>query len=392
MFFRVFGYAVKKRGLIFKFTFFVLIASIVFAAFTHRKYSSSVLLMPPIGEGGEGILTAWMAQLNLPSMISPMTSGATTAQVLADIMESRRLADMLITRLDLKTRFKVEATEDAVKALRARTRVTVTQTGLIKLRVSDEDPVLARDIAAGYVAGLDSLNRFLNFSRAVHTKRFINGQLVEYRAKLDSLRSEISDFQRKNGIVNFDDQVSGAIDLASEIKLRAVLAGIEKDLLKEFTKENSLELKRKEAEYRFLNEQLDKVMNGDSSEGVFVPLVRLPELQKRYAEMQRDLEVSEKVYSFLLQRYEETSIEAARNTPSVQVVDKPDIPERASGLSRKALVALITVVGFIWICGVVMWWGWISESEKSDREAQAFEELREIAARDLERLRSILRL
>ncbi len=392
MLFRLLNYIVARRRFVLWFTIFVFLVSLVYSLVAHPKYSARALLMPPMETGGEGIISAWMTSLNLPSMVASMAPSATTAQIFADIIESRRVAEMIIDELDLKERFKVETTEDAVKELRARTRIKVTQTGLIRLRVTDKNPELAVKIAEQYISGLDSLNRYLNFSRAVRTREFIETQLDKYRKSLDSLRARIADFQRDNGIINIDEQVRGAIDLATEVKLRVVLAGIEKKLLEEVAKESSVELKRKKAEYEFLSEQLSRIMEGDSTDEVFVPLRKLPELQKRYAEMQRDLEVGEQVYSFLLQRYEEAGIDAAKDTPTIQVVDEPQLPEKPSGLPRAAFVLIATIAGALWISVVFALIGWMENKDKEPKEEEAFKELKGIISRDLDGLKRFLRL
>jgi uncharacterized protein involved in exopolysaccharide biosynthesis len=133
-------------------------------------------------------------------------------------------------------------------------------------------------------------------------------------------------------------------------------------------------------------------MEGDSSEAVFVPLKRLPELYQRYASLQRDLAVNERVYSFLSERYEESGIDRARTTPSVQVVDEPNLPQRHAGFPRWAIVPVVTAVGFIWITGLLAWWGWMNTRQRSTEESRAFEEVVGIAREDLVKLRRFLKL
>ncbi len=392
MYFRILKYIVEHRKIVLFVTACALVLSLIYTMISGVQYSSEALLMPPIQQGTEGILSAWMASFNLPAMITPASGSLTTSQILADILESRRLAEYIIENLDLKSYYGVEKTEDALKELRARTKVSVTQTGLIELRVKDKDPEFAMKLARLYISGLDSLNRYLSFSRAVQTRDFISRQLESYRARLDSLRIEISEYQKKHGIVNIDEQVRGAIDLATEVKLKVVLAEIEKRLLEEFTRESSFELRRKKAEYRLLNEQLNKIMEGDTSYAVFIPLRRLPELYRRYAEMQRDLEVTEQVYSFLLQRYEETGIDVARDTPTIQVVDEPRIAEKPTGFPAPLIVLLTTLVAFIWMVGILAWIGWIQLRDKVPEEERAFEELKSILSDDIARVRRFLKI
>jgi tyrosine-protein kinase Etk/Wzc len=392
MFFRLMAYVVRHRTLVVRGTAVFFVAAVVYVIAVGHSYEARTLLMPPVQESSEGALSAWMTKLNLPTMVAPGTAGATSAQILGDILKSRRLAEMIIGRLSLKDHYRTKVLDDAVRELGSRTGVAVTETGLIHLRVTDRDPEYAMRIAEAYVTGLDSLNRFLQYSRAEQTREFISRQLVSYRDELQATRREIASFQGKHGIVDFDEQVRGAIDVAADLKVRAVLAGIERDLVKEYSLASSLELKRKNAEYENLTAQLDKIMSGDSSGAVFIPLKRFPALVQRYAELQRDLEVGERVYSYLLERYEEAGIEQARTTPVVQVVDEPSLPERPSGRPKWLIVLVVTVVGFLWSAAAVAWWGWVQQREATPDERRALGELETAVRSDVRWLRRKLRL
>lgn len=389
--FQMLRYILLRRRVVLWVTLVFFCAGLVIALLAESTYETRALLMPPLEEGREGLLAAWMAKMNLPSMVSPMSAGSATAAILVDVLRSRSLAEMIIESFDLMERYEVSTMDDAVRLLGGQTSITHSTTGLITLRVRDEEPMMAREIARAYIAGLDSLNRRLQFSRAEQTMRFIQDQLVRYRNRLERLRADIASFQREQGVVDFEEQVRGAIDIAASLKVKTVVAGIELELLREFTTEDASELRRKEAEYRNLTEQLELIMEGDSSDAVFVPLRRLPALHQRYAAMQRDLEVDERVYSFLRERYEESGIDRARTTPSVQVVDRPYLPQKPAGLPRWGLVLIVTAIGFVWIVAMLAWWGWLNVKQRTGEEARAFEEIAALARSDFGRIRRFLR-
>ncbi len=392
MVFRLLNYVVQRRTVVVRVTLVFFVAALLYVFVSGRTYVAHALLLPPAEEGGEGVLSAWMEKLNLPSVVSPGTAGSTSAALLGDILTSRRLGEMIINELSLKEHFKTGSLDDALRGLRARTGTVVTETGLIRLSVSDKDPAYALKIARAYIAGLDSINRFLQGSRAEQTREFMGAQIAMYREQIQRERHEIASFQGTNNIVDIDEQVRGAIDVAADLKVRTVLAGIERDLLKDFTYSNSMELRRKETEYENLTKQLKNVMNGDSAGAVFIPLKRLPSLAQKYAAMQADLEVDNHVYSYLLERYEQAGIDKARTTPVVQVVDEPVLPEKPSGMPRWLLVLIVTGVGFAWIVAMIGWWGWIQGRQKSSDEERAFADLTSTIRGDWESVRRRLRL
>lgn len=392
MSFRLLLYVIHNRRIVLWVTFTFFLGSLLYVILADREYESKALLMPPLEESSEGLIAARMAQLNLPAMVIPVTPGATSASVLADILGSRRLAESVINTLSLKQRYKAETMDEALRELRSKRKISVTSTGLINLTMKDKEPEMAESIARHHISGLDSLNRYLQFTRAARTMDFISGQIERYRVQLGAIRDEMARFQEEHGIIDFNEQVKGAIEVASDLKVRTILAEIERDLLREFAMQDAIELRRKDAEYQNLVAQLNQIMEGDTSEAVFFSLRQLPELYQRYAALQRDLEVNERIYSFLLERYEEAGIDKARNTPTVYIVDEPNFPEKPAGLQRWAIVLILSCIGFVWSSIVLAWWGWMGKRERSEEEEQAFQDLAEIAKQDLQKLRSILKI
>ena len=386
MFFRLLQYVVQRRRLVGIVTLAFFTVGLAYVLISGRTYEAHALLLPPIEEGGEGVLAAWMTRMNIPSVVAPVSAGSTSAELLADILQSRRLAEMIVDQLALREHFKVGNLDEAIGELQARTSTTVTNSGLIRLSVRDRDPEYALSMAQAYVTGLDSLNRYLQYSRAERMKEFLQKQIAKYRGQLQTVREGIAQFQARNNIINFGEQVRGAIDVAADLKVRTILAEIERDLVKEFTYQDAGELKRKDAEFRNLERQLKNIVSGDSAGAVFIPLERLPELTQQYAEMQRDLDVGERVYSYLLERYEETTIDKARTMPVVQVVDDPALPEKPSGTPGPLKVLVVTLIGFLWTVATVGWWGWVQNKEKSSGEERALADLRATALHDIERV------
>jgi uncharacterized protein involved in exopolysaccharide biosynthesis len=392
MFIRFLNAIVKRRRFVGWAVLVFFVAGTVYALARGNVYESKTLLLPPVEEGGQGILSAWMAKLNLPAIMTPVSAGMTSAAILGDIIASRHLCEMIVDSLALREHYGSKNLDGAIRKLRAGTKTAVTETGLIRLSVRDRDPEYARRIAEAYIAGLDSLNRFLQRSRADETRTFVARQLETYGGRLQTLRREISAFQGKNNIVDFDEQVRGAIQVAADLKVRSILAGIERDLMSEFTQRDATELRRKAAEHENLNRQLGRLMSGDSAGAVFVPLKRLPALAQQFAAMQRDLEVNERIYSYLLERYEEAGIEQTRTTSVVQIVDAPSLPEEPAGVPLPLVVAIVTALGFVWSAATAGWWEWTISRAKSSSEERAFGELRAVLESDAARLRRALKL
>ncbi|MBN2184242.1 MAG: hypothetical protein JW746_02840 [Candidatus Krumholzibacteriota bacterium] len=390
--FRIFHYLLKKRKIIGLAGLILAVISLVYLLIADPQYKSKALLMPPLEEGMEGLLGAWMANMDLPAMVLPMAAGSTTAALLVDILESRKLAEMVVESVDLIHWYKTDSIDEALKELGSRTSFSSSATGMISLSVKDRDPETAMRIATAYISGLDSLNIHLQYTKAESTMGFVSGQIEKYRQLLENSRKDISMFQEEHGVVNFEEQIRGAIDVAAAVKMKSILAEIELDLIREFATDNAVELRRKEMECRNLSLQLTKLMEDDSTTIVFFPLSKMPELYQRYAAIETDLKVNERIYSFLLQRYEESRIDRARTTPSVQVVDSPNTPVKRSGLPVWVTVILFAFAGWIWMSIIFAWWGWISMRDREAEEEIAFNEVVRIAREDISSLRKKLKI
>lgn len=382
----------KKRKAVLAAAALFALAAVIYLLVSDAKYQSSAVIMPPVEEGQQSFLEAWMSNLNLPSMVVPMSAGRTRAQILADILTSRRLRTMVIDSLSLKKWYGTGTTDETLDKLRGATSITVSQTGLIDLSVRDRDPVMASKVAGLYISSLDSLNHMLEFSRAGNTMRFISGQLEEYSRRLADIQGRIADFQSRHGVADFNEQTEGAIKLAVNLKLKQVLAGIDLELLREYSSDRTVALKSKRAEYEKLTEKLEEMVEDGDDYSVFVPLKKLPRLKQEYAAMTRDLEVAERVYSFLLERYQEAGIDRARTTPSVQVVSYPNIPEERAGLPPWSVVLLAALAGALWVSIIIVFWAWISTRDRTEQEETAFNELVELFKSDLRSLRRFLRI
>lgn len=392
MAFRHAEYIVRNRRVVGVTACIFAVGALLYVLIADPVYTSRAMLMPPFEEGGEGLLQAWMASLSLPSMIAPQTAGAVSSAVMVDILGSRGLAEAVIDSLSLREWYKADTIDDAVRELRGSVAFSFSQTGMITVRVNDRDPAMARAIASAYVAGLDSINRGLQVARAEATMRFTASQIDTFRRRLDGSRERLAAFQSEHGIVNVDEQVRGAIDVAAALKIRASIAAIERDMIREFAFENTRELRRKELELENINRQIETLMSGGDGTSAFVPLRELPALYQEYAALERDLKVDERVYSFLLEKYEESGIERARTTPSIQVVDLPNLPVRRSGLPRWSVVLIAALVGALWISVVLAWWSWFLTRSRPPEDAAALQRVVATAQEDLRRLRRRLRL
>ena len=79
---------------------------------------------------------------------------------------------------------------------------------------------------------------------------------------------------------------------------------------------------------------------------LYPPLRQLPRLAVPYADLYRRVRVQEAVFELLSQQYEIASIDEAKDTPAIKVIDPPGVPERKSFPPRLLLALLLSFVSF----------------------------------------------
>jgi hypothetical protein len=78
-----------------------------------------------------------------------------------------------------------------------------------------------------------------------------------------------------------------------------------------------------------------------------------------YADLYRNTKVQEAVFETLTQEYELAKVQEAKETPSVKLIDPPDVPEKYSYPHRLWVIlggaCLSFVAGALWIFGREHW-------------------------------------
>jgi capsule polysaccharide export protein KpsE/RkpR len=101
------------------------------------------------------------------------------------------------------------------------------------------------------------------------------------------------------------------------------------------------------------------VLNNEDDESMYPSIRKLPLLGVSYADLYRGTKVEEAVFEVLTQQYELAKVEEAKETPSIKVLDPPDIPEKKSSPHRLLIMILgssfALLFGSIWVLSGAHW-------------------------------------
>jgi uncharacterized protein involved in exopolysaccharide biosynthesis len=328
-------------------------------------------------------------QLSAP-ILGPVASGAAPETIYIEMLRSRTVCEKVIEEFDLMKVYKAKRIEDALEDLRSHMGFTLLDNGLLVLTFEDRDPERAARIANRLVELLDETTRGLKISRAGRTRQFVERQLKEREQMLAQAETELKDFQQEHDTVNLDEQLRSAMDIVTSLSARAIALETEMQIMTHYTSVNSEEYQRKQTEYNEVVGQLKKLKaspRGSDEDLVrsFIPKLNdVPDVALQYLRLRRAVEVQTTVYTMLVNEYEKSRIEEARDTPVVQVLDHAQKPNLRSRPKRKLLVLIGGLLGLGWSAAVALfrsaWW--------EDRgRATVVRELARPLADDLARMR-----
>src|ERR1700677_5160592 len=130
------------------------------ATLVHPTFTAKVAIMPP--QQGQSS-AALISQLGSLASLTGLGSGAMKDpnDLYLAILQSNRIADALIKRLDLMTVYHAKKVSQARLKLAGNSKFMSDKGGLITITVKDEDPHRAAQIANAYVDELHNINNHL---------------------------------------------------------------------------------------------------------------------------------------------------------------------------------------------------------------------------------------
>lgn len=343
-------------------------------AFTIRKeYQSTVRLMPPETQSAPGMamlaaLTA-KAGYGLGGAAGDLLGLKTSGALFVGILQSRSIQERLVERFDLKKVYGLRMTGDAERRLGENSSVMEDRkSGILTITVTDQGPQRAAQLAAAYVEELDRLVSQLSTSAAHRERVFLEERLRTVKIDLDSAAQQFGQFASKNSAIDIQAQGKAMMEAAARLQGELIVAESELQMLKQIYTENNVRVRGMQARIGELQRQLEKMggqLGGKTektpqSGDPFYPSMReLPLLGVTYADLLRRTKIQETVFEILTQQYELAKVQEAKETPSVKVLDRAQVPERKSYPSRLLVMFLGTSLslgaGCLWVLGSARW-------------------------------------
>jgi uncharacterized protein involved in exopolysaccharide biosynthesis len=355
-----------------------LLVSTVIAFLIPKRFESTARLMPP-DQGSSGMGMALLAASSkigsdsgsgLGAMAGDLLGLKNSSDLFIGILQSRTVQDDLINKFELKKIYWDKRMEDARDDLNKRTSLSADRkTGIITISAVDNSPTRAAAMAGEYLNELNRVVTVLNTSSAHRERVFLEERLSQVKQDLEAAEKGFSEFATKNTALDIPAQGKAMIEGLGTLEGQYIAAQTELEGLKQLYSDRNVRVRSTEARVQELRRQLDKILGskangatataGPDLESSYPSIRELPALGVSYADLYRNTKIQEAVFQTLTQEFELAKVQEAKETPSIKVLDPPNVPEKKSFPPRLPIMMLGTILAMmistIWVFGKKAW-------------------------------------
>ena len=354
--------------------------TILWVVLASAVVSTSIAFLVPVEYTSEAvILTPQQAQPSLSALaqlagVGPgmglsgfsLLSGfglRNPSDLYVGILESRTIADSLISRFHLKEVYGDKYLQRTRKRLAHRTKIRTGKDTLIHIEVDDRDPKLAAQLANAYVDELFLRNKNVALTEASQRRLFFEQQLTKEKELLAASEDALRETQQFTGLVEPTGQAEALIRSVSQLHAEILNREAELAGMRTFIAEDNPRLKAVNRELSALRSELAKLENGAQIAGTpEVPVGKLPQAALQYLRKYRDVKYHEGLYEALSKQYEAARLDEAKVAPVIQIIDTAVVPERRSWPPRTIIILTGILLSGLLACS----WTLVSSKQPMD--------------------------
>jgi uncharacterized protein involved in exopolysaccharide biosynthesis len=314
------------------------LATMGYSLWLPKIYESTATILAPDERSirSLGLATA-LATSGVAQAIPGLSMPSLTPKrdIFVSILKSRTMAQDVVQRFDLQTRYEALFQSDAIRRLSGMTTVTLSKDGVISVEVEETDPQLAAEMANFYVTNLDQMLTRFATTEASKQRVFIADRLTETERELRLAEEALRHFQETNKVIALQEQARGAAETAAQLKGEIMASEVQLEVMRKFATDANPDVVKVKQRIQEMKRHLSGMQYGkgwvlpaetrnpgEPRNEIYVPFVQVPELGMELARLMRDAKVQETVYTLLTQQLEQAKIAEVSDMPTVQALDK----------------------------------------------------------------------
>ena len=335
----------RQKKILFTVPLITGVLAIAAAFLIKPTYSSTAVILPP-QQQSSGV-SAMLGQLGgLAGAAGGITGLKNPNDLYVAMLQSRTIADKLISRFDLKTRFEEETLDEARKKLDKIATVVSDKAGTISVLVEDKDPKFAAELANAFVSELSNLTKGLAITDAAQRRLFFEKQLIAVKDDLANAEIALRKTQESTGMLQLDGQVQGIIRNVAQLEGTIAAKEVQLNAMRSFATNNNPDLLRLQGEIQGYQAQLEKLKTGKLSKDgdLMVPTGKIPEVGIEYIRSLRNVKYQETIFELLSKQYELAKIDEAKESSNIQILDNA-VPAEKKSKPKKLIIIFIGFIG-----------------------------------------------
>jgi capsule polysaccharide export protein KpsE/RkpR len=264
-----------------------------------------------------------------------------------NILLSRRNIEETILKFNLMEDGEFKYMQDAVKNFRENVLEISKDkiAGTMTIGIYDNDPVKAKEMTDFMIYQLNRINTELNVLNAKNNKEFIQERYNVVSLDLSQAEDSLRIFQDVFGIAP-DIQVQAALKAEVELEAEIRSEEVKLELLRKLLTSDQPEVKQQEDKINALKMQLNDIQYSTDGSSK-LQIKGSPEKVLSFVRLKRNVEIQNKILTTLIPMLEQSKIEEKKETPTVLVLDPPNIPERKAKPKRLPKVLMFSFIGFV---------------------------------------------
>ena len=346
-----------KRWKLLMFNFIIVaIIAIVFSLIIPKTYRATAALLPPQEQTDLGLLSGLT---NFPLGGLGLSGTDTESLRLIAILKSRTMLDDVIREFDLIKFYDVENYEEARENLSENIVIDTEDEGTILVSVDvqtkwlsseyEDDSIkqMVTNMTNYFLANLDVRNKSLKTEKARFQRMFIEERYKQNILDLKSSEDSLQNFQEVNNMIALTEQTAAAIEAAAGIKAHIITNEVQLEVLQEILSSNHPDINILKKEIKSLKLKLSDMEVGAEENNLFPGFSEVPSLGVELGRLTREVEIQNTLFTFLIQQYEEAKIQEAKDTPTVQVLDRAVAPDKKYKPKRAIFVIFYSLLSII---------------------------------------------
>ena len=318
-------------------------------------FTATASFVPPSGGLGSGASA-------LLSSISSAGGGLgggllggvkSNADLYSSMLKSHTVAEKMVSHFHLKDVYKVQKDSVVEKMLGSHTEVVIgSKDGIVSVKVTDVDPVLARDMANYYLKALRETSYGMALSQSSQQRLVFEDRLRREKDALANAEVALKENEEKGGLISPIGQTASQLQIIAQLRTQIISRETQLASLRQNEAEGNPDIQQLKQEIASMQARIQQLQSGTGGQGAgSLSNAQVPALTLDYVRLERDVKYHETLFQLIAKQYEAARLTEA-DDPPLQTLDSAVLPDTKAGPHR----SIFFIVGFLLgAFGVVLW-------------------------------------